>query len=874
MSNEKLLDYFDGDEMSSNVWLSKYALKGEDGEPIEETPDDMHKRMAKYFAEVEERYEFSEKENIKLKLSSYGYGREQLTEDKIYELFKDFKYVVPGGSVMAGLGCGKPVSLSNCWVIDGPKDNLNDIFRVCNEQSQLFKRRGGVGFDISKLRPNGAKVHNAAKTTTGPVSFMELFSNVTNTIGQAGRRGALMISMHIDHPDSLEFIEKKQDLTKVTGANVSVQVGDDFMNAVISDSDYIQRWPIDTTDIERVDNEEYNKLYETKDGEDNVCYYKKVKARELWDKLVHCAWNTAEPGILFKDKHYNYSPDGVYPQFKGSSTNPCLVGETLIKTTEGDIAIKDIVNGISSGKEYKVLTYNEQTKELEEKSVLNGFLTKENANVIEVVTDEGNKIKMTPDHKVFTENRGWVNACELTNDDVIFSQINGVLKNSKVINKNDASNEDVYDLQVEDNHNFFANGILVHNCGEIFMHEDSCRLIHVNLSSFIENPFTDKARIDDDKLYEVFYETTRLGDDLVDLEADAIRNILHKIENDGDKGSEEYNLYERLLTNTLRGRRCGVGFFGLSDAIAKLGYKFDSDESLKAIEHMMKVMFIAELDSEIDMSVTRGSFKDFDASKEKDGNDWYEMVKRDFPKQYAKMMQYGRRNVSFGTAAPTGTVAMLAHCSSGIEPVFMPYYTRRVKCADKSDRVDFIDRDGEKFTEYVTVHPTMKEWAIAKYGDVADWNEKQWESAYKKSPWFGSTANDIDWIKRVEIQSIVQNRITHSISSCVVKDTLIQMENGGYCYIDELFDFSNTTPKKFYKNENIDELVVSHDKSCNKIESFYNNGKNDVFNLTLTNGLNIKCTSNERFLVFNEDTDSYEWKELSEISEGDKVKIS
>jgi len=204
----------------------------------------------------------------------------------------------------------------------------------------------------------------------------------------------------------------------------------------------------------------------------------------------------------------------------------------------------------------------------------------------------------------------------------------------------------------------------------------------------------------------------------------------------------------------------------------------------------------------------------------------------------------------------------------------MPYYTRRVKCADKSDRVDFIDRDGEKFTEYVTVHPTMKEWAIAKYGDVADWNEKQWESAYKKSPWFGSTANDIDWIKRVEIQSIVQNRITHSISSCVVKDTLIQMENGGYCYIDELFDFSNTTPKKFYKNENIDELVVSHDKSCNKIESFYNNGKNDVFNLTLTNGLNIKCTSNERFLVFNEDTDSYEWKELSEISEGDKVKIS
>ena len=643
MLNDKLLNYFNGDEMSSNVWLNKYALKSEDGDFLEETPDDMHRRMAKYFAEVEERYEFKEKENVKLKLSSYGYGREQLTEEKIYNLFKDFKYVVPGGSVMAGLGCGKPVSLSNCWVISGPNDSLNDIFRVCNEQSQLFKRRGGVGFDISKLRPNGAIVHNAAKTTTGPVSFMELFSNVTNTIGQSGRRGALMISIHIDHPDSEEFIEKKQDLTKVTGANVSVQIGDDFMNAVVNDNDYIQRWPIESNGIKRLDNEEYGVLYETEDENGNLCYYKKIKAKELWDKLVHCAWNTAEPGILFKDKHFNYSPDGVYPQFRGTSTNPC---------------------------------------------------------------------------------------------------------------------------------------------GEIFMHEDSCRLIHVNLSSFIENPFTDKARIDDDKLYEVFYETIRLGDDLVDLEADAIRTILKKIENDGDADNNEYKLYERLLKNTLKGRRCGVGFFGLSDAVAKLGYKFDSEEGLRAIEHMMRVMFVAELDSETDMAISRGAFPDFDKDKESVGNDWYDMVKSNFKTQYSKMLSNGRRNVSFGTAAPTGTVAMLAHCSSGIEPVFMPYYTRRVKCVNKNDRVDFIDRDGEKFTEYVTVHPALKEWAQSKYGDTSDWNEKKWESSYRESPWFESTANDIDWIKRVEIQSIVQKYITHSISSTLNLPNNVTEEKVSEIYLE------------------------------------------------------------------------------------------
>ena len=731
--NEDLLKYFDGDEMSANVWLKKYALKDNEENILERTPDDMHRRMAKYFADVEELYEYNEKENIKLKLSEYGYNRTKLDEEKIYNLFKDFKYVVPAGSVMSGLGSEVPVSLSNCWVIDGPNDSIDDIFRVCNEQSQLFKRRGGNGFDISKLRPNGAKVNNSAKYSTGAVSFMDLFSNVTNTIAQSGRRGALMISMHIDHPDAKEFIEKKQDLTKVTGANISVQIGDDFMEAVINDTDYFQRWPIDTK-FNFDKNVEYDKLIETIDENGKYVYYRRVKAKQLWDTLIHCAWNTAEPGIIFKTKHYNFSPDGVYPQFRGSSTNPC---------------------------------------------------------------------------------------------------------------------------------------------GEIFMHEDSCRLIHVNLSSFILNEYTVEAKIDDEKLYEVFYETTRLGDDLVDLEVNAINKILKKIEDDGDKEGNEYKLYSRLLKNTLNGRRCGVGFFGLSDMIAKLGLKFDSEESLKMINHVMRIMFVAELDSEIDMSITRGSFPLYDKKIEEKGNEWYNMLKKDFSQQYDKMMKYGRRNVSFGTAAPTGSVAMLAHCSSGIEPVFMPFYTRRVKCTSSNDRVDFIDKDGEKFTEYITVHPTFKQWAKMKFGeDISLWNEKKWNNAYEQSPWYKSIANDINWKKRVEIQGICQERITHSISSCVVPETLIELKNGGYVYIDEMSDFSDIGEGCFKDNETFCDLVKTHDGTFEKVKSFYNNGVKDVFDLNLSNGLSVTCTSNEKFMVYNEELSDFEWKHLYEIKEGDIIKIN
>lgn len=421
--------YFDGDEMAAATWVKKYSIPTEEGEFTELTPDDMHRRMARLFSEVEDKYEVSLDDSLKLKLSEYGYNRGRMTEEEIYDLFKDFKYIIPAGSVMSGLGNPLPVSLSNCWVIKGPEDSLEDIFRVCNEQSQLMKRRGGVGFDISGLRPNGSIVHNSAKMSTGAASFMDLFSNVTNTISQCGRRGALMLSISISHPDALEFTIKKQDLTKVTGANVSVQIDDEFMKAVENNSDFYQHWPVDSEYMSsetKKEDMEYGKLYPCT-YTDNVYssaiktggYIKRVKAKELWDQIIHCAWNTAEPGILFSSRHHNYSPDSVYPQFKGTSTNPCLAGDTMVKTDNGEIEIKQIVEMVNSGHDVSVLTFNEETKGLEFKKIDDAFLTKKNANVIEIETEDGQKLRLTPDHKVYTENRGWVCASMLTDTDVL-----------------------------------------------------------------------------------------------------------------------------------------------------------------------------------------------------------------------------------------------------------------------------------------------------------------------------------------------------------------------------------------------------------------------------------------------------------------------
>ena len=634
-----VLEYFKGDELAASTWQNKYAAKGEI------TPDDTHRRLAKEFARIEEKYNWQLKPEDKLKLSNYGYNRPQLTEESIFELFRNFRYIIPGGSVMAGCGTGELVSLSNCFVIDSPKDSYAEIMKTRSQQAQLMKRRGGVGYDLSKLRPRGAKVNNAAKSSTGAASFMDVCSDITNEVAQNGRRGALMLSMSINHPDIEEFITKKQDLTKVTGANISVKVTDEFMRAVEEDKDYILRFPVDINLDKFYEEEgegkalEYNKLYNNVGvyGLKTPVYIKKVRARELWNTLMHCAWNTAEPGIMFEDAMHN-SPDGIYEEFKMVSTNPC---------------------------------------------------------------------------------------------------------------------------------------------GEIPMGPfDSCRLIHLNLSSFIDNPFTDKATIDEEKLYEVSYEAMRLADDLVDLEIEAVDRIIKVVEKEED--FTEFNLWSRIRETAIKGRRAGLGFTGLADAIAMLGLKYDSDKGLSEVEHIMRIMFKAQLDCQVDMAIERGSFPAWDKEKELSAstipNSWYEWLSNDYTREHINMTVHGRRNISWSTVAPTGTVSIMAQCSSGIEPVFLPFYERKRKCMSPEDRVDYTDIKGEKYTVFVVVHPNFAKWlCYSTFNGNFNSNEylerlqdiEYLKKAFMESPYYGSTAPEIDWHQRVKLQGIVQKYITHSISSTV-----------------------------------------------------------------------------------------------------------
>lgn len=441
-----------------------------------------------------------------------------------------------------------------------------------------------------------------------------------------------MLSMSINHPDIEEFITKKQDLTKVTGANISVKVTDEFMQAVENDKDYILRFPIDESVPQGLMIEEmpYNELWFLSDDDHPNSFFKKVRARELWDTLMHCAWNTAEPGIMFEGAMHNYSPDGVYPDFKMVGTNPC---------------------------------------------------------------------------------------------------------------------------------------------GEIPMGPfDSCRLIHINLSSYIVDPFTDKAHIDEELLYMHSYEAMRLADDLVDLEIEAVDRIIDTVKNDTD--DTEFKLWSKIKETAIQGRRAGLGFTGLADAIAMLGLKYDSDEGISQVEQLMKVMFKGQLDSNIDMAIERGSFPAWDSVVEAESNsDWLKFIRSNYLKTWLKMAQSGRRNISWSTVAPTGTVSIMAGTSSGIEPVFMPFYQRKRKCMSESDRVDYVDKVGEKYTLFTVVHPNLKRWAIetlnSSESEVNEWSLGAWKEVWKESPYYGSTAPEIDWRQRVKLQGVVQKYITHSISSTV-----------------------------------------------------------------------------------------------------------
>ncbi|HYV90725.1 MAG TPA: adenosylcobalamin-dependent ribonucleoside-diphosphate reductase [Chitinophagales bacterium] len=614
------IEYFDGDELAATTWMNKYAVKDAQGNYYELTPDDMHWRMAREFAKME--LLFSEKTNLNgavKNLSAYGQQREFLSEKKIYGYFKRFNYIIPQGSVMGVLGNHTMIaSLSNCVVLPEIYDSYGGIFFTDQQLAQLFKRRCGVGIDISTIRPAGTEVANAAGTTTGAVSFMERFSNTTREVAQHGRRGALMITMDIAHPDVEQFITMKQDLGKVTGANVSVRLSDEFMQAVAEDADYTHRFPIEA-------------------ALDEATHTKTVRARELWETIITCAHKSAEPGLIFWDRQHKYSTSSVYPGFKNVSTNPCS----------------------------------------------------------EIAMQGG----------------------------------------------------------------------------------DSCRLIAMNLFSFVENPFSKKSKFNFEKLYEVSYEAQRLSDDLVELELNHIDRILAKVANDPEPESikaVEVQTWKLLQEQGLKGRRTGLGFTALGDALAALGLQFNSPDALKVIDEIQKTKCIAEFDSSIDMSIERGAFDGFDAEIE-NTSEFVQMMHVEMPEVYDRMMKFGRRNISVSTVAPTGTLSILAQTSSGIEPVYMLSYKRRRKVNphDKNARIDFIDPSGDTWMEFEVYHPKLKLWM-----------EVSGEKDLKKSPYYGSTAPEIDWIKRVEIQSIVQKYVTHSISSTINLPNDVPVEKVGEIYLE------------------------------------------------------------------------------------------
>lgn len=650
--DKKLEKYFNGDTLAATVWKSKYATVDE------ETPEDMHRRMAKEFARVEFKNLKGKKNGSNFSdfgnhiLSEWSKRTEQELEEIIFSYFDRFSYIVPQGSIMSMLGNKYKIgSLSNCFVIGQPYDSYAGIMQKDQELVQLMKRRGGVGIDISSLRPSTTVVSNAAGTSTGAVSFMHRYSNSTREVAQNGRRGALMISIDCRHPDVLDFINVKKDLTQVTGANISVQLRDDFMEAVKADGDYILRFPcnMDIGYAEYANKlpTEYNILTKAKTADPNVSiYHKRVKAREYFNTLVENNWISAEPGSIFVDRHWNYSPDGVYPQYKGVTTNPC---------------------------------------------------------------------------------------------------------------------------------------------GEIFMQMyDACRLMALNYFSFVKNAFEKNAQIDYELLYEMSYIQQRLADDLVDLEIEHIDRILAKI--DADEEPTEVKATERALWENIKhvassGRRTGCGFTALGDMLAAFGVKYDSEEGQEIIKLVSKTKMRGELDSTIDMAIERGTFEGWNYRNEyttnvyMEGvkyfprNDFYKMLLEEFPIEARKMYEFGRRNVSWSTVAPTGTVSLLTQTSSGLEPLFAAFYFRnkKVNPGETNVRVDYVDQNGDSWMEYPVLHPKFKDWACNYEQDhrVEEYSKEAIQALFEKSPWYGSQANDIDWIKRVEIQAIIQKYTTHSISSTI-----------------------------------------------------------------------------------------------------------
>ena len=589
------LEYFKGDELAARVWVNKYAVKDSYGNIYEKSPEDMHWRIANEIARIEAKYPNG------------------LKSEELFGLMDHFKYIVPQGSPMTGIGNDFQVaSLSNCFVIglDGKADSYGGIIRIDEEQVQLMKRRGGVGHDLSHIRPKGSPVKNSALTSTGLVPFMERYSNSTREVAQDGRRGALMLSVSIKHPDSESFIDAKMTEGKITGANVSVKLDDEFMQAAINNLPYTQKYPIDS---------------------DSPLCSKDVNATALWKKIVHNAWKSAEPGVLFWDTIIRESVPDCYADlgFRTVSTNPC-----------GEIPL-----------------------------------------------------------------------CPY----------------------------------------------------------DSCRLLAINLYSYIINPFTPEAYFD----YELFKKhvalAQRIMDDIIDLELEKIERIIEKVDSDPESDeikSSERHLWEKIYNKSSQGRRTGVGITAEGDMLAAMGLRYGTEEATEFSENIHKIIAVEAYRSSVNLAKERGAFDIYDAEREKN-NPFVNRIKEADPALYDDMVKYGRRNIACLTIAPTGTTSLMTQTTSGIEPVFMPVYKRRRKVNpnDENVHVDFIDETGDSFEEYIVYHHKFLTWMKANgYDTNKKYTQEEIDQLVAKSPYYKATSNDVDWLMKVKMQGRIQKWVDHSIS--------------------------------------------------------------------------------------------------------------
>ena len=595
---EASLKYFNGDELAARVWVNKYAMKDSFGNIYEQSPADMHWRIANEVARIEQKY------------------ANPMSAQEVFDLIDNFKYIIPAGSPMTGIGNNYQIaSLSNCFVIglEGDADSYGAIMRIDEEQVQLMKRRGGVGHDLSHIRPKGSPVNNSALTSTGLVPFMERYSNSTREVAQDGRRGALMLSVSIKHPDSESFIDAKMTEGKVTGANVSVKITDEFMRAAVEDKPFIQQFPIESS---------------------NPNVSKEISARKLWEKIVHNAWKSAEPGVLFWDTIIRESLPDCYADlgFRTVSTNPC-----------GEIPL-----------------------------------------------------------------------CPY----------------------------------------------------------DSCRLLSINLYSYVENPFTPEAKFNFDLFRRHVAAAQRIMDDIVDLELEKIDLIMKKVADDPQsmevKGAETH-LWEKIKSKSGKGRRTGVGITAEGDMLAALGLRYGSQEATDFSVEVHKTLALAAYRSSVTMAQERGAFEVFDAAREAN-NPFMLRIKEADEQLYNDICRYGRRNIACLTIAPTGTTSLMTQTTSGIEPVFMPVYMRRRKVNpnDEAVRVDFVDEVGDSFEEYIVYHRKFLTWMEANGIDTAKkYTQEEIDQLVARSPYYKATANDVDWLMKVRMQGAIQKWVDHSISVTV-----------------------------------------------------------------------------------------------------------